>query len=34
MPDFELVDQAGDIWRLRDALRRGAVVLVFYRGDW
>jgi peroxiredoxin len=34
MQDFALVDQAGETWRLRDALHRGAVVLVFYRGDW
>ena len=30
----ELTDQAGQPWRLSAALRRGAVVLVFYRGDW
>lgn len=34
MQDFELTDQAGNAWRLRDALHQGAVVLVFYRGDW
>ncbi len=34
MPDFELTDQAGQPWRLSDALRDSAVVLVFYRGDW
>jgi len=34
VPDFELTDQAGQPWRLSDALRRSAVVLVFYRGDW
>jgi peroxiredoxin len=32
--DFELEDQAGRPFRLSDALREGAVVLVFYRGDW
>jgi len=32
--DFELTDQAGQPWRRGEALRRGAVVLVFYRGDW
>ena len=32
--DFELDDQAGQPWRLAGALQRGAVVLVFYRGDW
>lgn len=34
MLDFELTDQAGERWRLSGALRHGAVVLVFYRGDW
>ena len=34
MRDFELVDQSGARWRLADALAPGAVVLVFYRGDW
>ena len=34
MQDFELTDQAGERWRMSDALRHGAVVLVFYRGDW
>jgi peroxiredoxin len=34
MQDFELTDQAGQPWRLTDALQAGAVVLVFYRGDW
>jgi hypothetical protein len=32
--DFELDDQAGQRFRLSEALRDGAVVLVFYRGDW
>lgn len=34
MMNVELVDQAGKPWRLREALAEGAVVLVFYRGDW
>ena len=34
MHDFELTDQTGAAWRLQEALARGAVVLVFYRGDW
>jgi peroxiredoxin len=34
MRDFELTDQAGLPWRLRDHLAPNAVVLVFYRGDW
>ncbi len=34
MQDFELIDQAGQPWRLTDALQNGAVVVVFYRGDW
>jgi len=32
--DFELPDHAGRPFRLSDALRGGAVVLVFYRGDY
>ena len=32
--DFELTDQNGQPWRLSEALARGGVVLVFYRGDW
>jgi len=32
--DIELTDQTGQPWRVADALQRGAVVLVFYRGDW
>jgi peroxiredoxin len=31
--DFELADQAGRAFRLADALAEGAVLLVFYRGD-
>lgn len=34
MFDVELVDQNGQMWRLADGLQRGAVVLLFYRGDW
>ncbi len=34
MRDFTLIDQAERGWRLADALGQGAVVLVFYRGDW
>ena len=34
MQDIDLTDQGGQRWRLADALERGAVVLVFYRGDW
>ena len=34
VPDFELTDQAGQPWRLSNALQQGTVVLVFYRGDW
>ena len=30
----ELTDQAGEARRLSEALAQGAVVLVFYRGDW
>lgn len=32
-PDFALLDQSGASWRLSDH-RDGAVVVVFYRGDW
>jgi peroxiredoxin len=34
MRDFELPQQDGELLRLADELGRGAVVLVFYRGDW
>jgi peroxiredoxin len=34
MHEIELTDQAGQPWRLADALQQSAVVLVFYRGDW
>mmetsp|Transcript_43282 Transcript_43282/g.80414 ORF Transcript_43282/g.80414 Transcript_43282/m.80414 type:complete len:358 (-) Transcript_43282:49-1122(-) len=33
-PDFELVDQDGDMVRLSRLLEEGPVVLVFYRGKW
>ena len=33
-PDFEAPDEGGQPWRLSDALKRSAQVLVFYRGDW
>jgi len=32
--DFHLLDHAGHTWRLSDALNKGALALVFYRGDW
>jgi peroxiredoxin len=34
MHDLGLTDQSGQQWRLAESLRQGAVVLVFYRGDW
>jgi peroxiredoxin len=33
-PDFELPADDGQPWRLSSALQRGAVLVVFYRGDW
>jgi peroxiredoxin len=33
-PDFKLEDQDGDKVILRDLLKKGPVVLVFYRGKW
>ncbi len=33
VPDFALTDQSGNEWVLSEHLE-GAVVLVFYRGDW
>jgi peroxiredoxin len=33
-PDFTLDDQARRCVTLSDELRAGAVVLVFFRGDW
>ncbi|MGH2442590.1 MAG: hypothetical protein ACRDFX_05455 [Chloroflexota bacterium] len=34
IPNFELPDQAGNAWILRERLHSGPAVLVFYRGDW
>jgi peroxiredoxin len=34
VPDFTLTDQAGNPWTQSDARANGAIVLVFYRGDW
>jgi len=33
-PDFTLKDQQGNSVKLKDVLRNGPVVLVFYRGHW
>src|SRR5687767_13713002 len=33
-PDFALKDQQGNNVKLKDVLRNGPVVLVFYRGHW
>ena len=33
-PDFKAYDQHGDQIRLKDLLKKGKVVLVFYRGQW
>jgi peroxiredoxin len=33
-PDFKAKDQNGTEMRLKDLLRKGKVVLVFYRGQW
>ena len=33
-PDFKAKDQNGKEIRLRDLLKKGKVVLVFYRGEW
>ncbi len=33
-PDFKLPDAHGDTFQLSEALRRGPVVLSFYRGGW
>lgn len=33
-PDFELQDQDGDTVRLKDLVKKGPVVVVFYRGKW
>ena len=34
LPDFELADGAGRIWRSVDLLDRGPLVLAFFRGGW
>ncbi len=33
-PDFRAKDQNGNMVRLKDLLKKGKVVLVFYRGEW
>lgn len=33
-PDFKAKDSAGKEFRLKDLLKKGPVVLVFYRGEW
>jgi peroxiredoxin len=33
-PDFRATDQQGQEWRLKELLKKGKVVLVFYRGHW
>jgi peroxiredoxin len=33
-PDFKAIDQNGKEVRLKDLLKKGEVVLVFYRGQW
>ena len=33
-PDFKAKDQHGKVIRLKDELKKGKVVLVFYRGEW
>lgn len=33
-PDFRATDQNGNEIRLKDLLKKGKVVLVFYRGEW
>ena len=33
-PDFKAKDQYGQVIRLKDVLKKGKVVLVFYRGQW
>ncbi|GAC1519649.1 MAG: hypothetical protein NVS2B16_26150 [Chloroflexota bacterium] len=34
VPNFQLLDEAGNLWRLSEELRGGSVVIVLYRGDW
>ena len=33
-PDFNGIDQAGELVNLRKSLETGPVVLVFFRGSW
>ncbi|HMK25255.1 MAG TPA: redoxin domain-containing protein, partial [Chitinophagaceae bacterium] len=33
-PDFRAKDQHGTEIRLKDLLKKGKVILVFYRGEW
>jgi peroxiredoxin len=33
-PDFEGIDQSGDLINLRESLKDGPVVLIFFRGSW
>lgn len=33
-PDFRLPDTDGNLLRLSDQVRKGPLLLVFYRGDW
>jgi len=33
-PDFKATDQSGNEVRLKDLLKKGKVVLLFYRGNW
>ncbi len=33
-PGFTLPDQSGTPWPSEDALARGALVVILYRGDW
>lgn len=33
-PSFELPDGDGNLWRSEDLLRRGPLVILFYRGRW
>lgn len=33
-PDFKAIDQNGNEVRLKDIIKKGKVVLIFYRGNW
>lgn len=33
-PDFKAKDQQGQEWRLKDMLKKGKVIVIFYRGQW